>query len=226
MAVCGSTTWTSGTASPSRRAPFTTPPTAFTSAPDWGYGTNPRDHYYSDIGRAWFPFTGDSVSYNYLANTNSGLVRIYLDDQYRGVFDLYNSTAQTQTLSFDGLGAGAHVLRLEQYRGRATLDSFKTPGASPFYTPTVESGIIRYEEDDPALRYNGLPYTRRSTTWSISNNPNYGSRGYYAQSSTAGDTVRLTFDGSWVGVGFLSHTYGGQADVYLDGAWLAHHRPL
>jgi uncharacterized membrane protein len=186
----------------------------------WGYYAYPQVHWYSDNGTIWFPFGGDTVSYNYLASTNSGLVRIYLDEQYQGVFDLYGSTAQTQTLSFDGLGAGAHVLRLEQYRGRATLESFKTPGTPPFYTPPVKTGVIRYEEDDPALRYNGVPYTQTVTTWSISNNPNYGSSAYYAQSSTVSDTVSLSFEGTWFGVGFLTHDYGGQADIYLDGAWL------
>jgi uncharacterized membrane protein len=207
-----------GTAEP--EGTFYHPAEGFYTSAGWGYATWPLNYYYSDNGRAWFPFTGDSVSYNYVANTNSGLVKIYLDEQCQGVFDLYGGTIQTQTLSFDGLGAGAHVLRLEQYRGRATLESFQTPGSSPFYTPTVKTGVVRYEEDDPALRYDGLPYTQTVGTWSIGNNPNYGSSAYYAGTSTVGDSVSLSFEGTWFGVGFLTHDYGGQADIYLDGSWL------
>ena len=136
----------------------------------WAYYTYPQDHWYSDNGTTWFPFGGDTVSYSYLGNTNSGRARIYVDQDYLGLFDLYHSPAMTQTLSFDGLGTGVHVLRVESYRNRLTFDAFKRPGSSPFYTPTVETGILRYEEDDPLWLYNGVPYTRTVTTWTRINN--------------------------------------------------------
>lgn len=196
---------------------FYHPDDGFYFSSDWGYYTWP--YWLADRGTAWFPFTGDSVSYDYFANTNSGLAKVYIDDNYMGVFDLYASEATTETLSFNGLGSGAHMLRVESYRGNATIHAFRTPGVSPYYTPTIQTGVIRYEEDHPALRYNGLPYTQTVTTWGIAGITR-GSKGYYAGSNTTGDSVSLTFDGTWFGVGFLTYDSGGEADIYLDGTKL------
>ncbi|MCB9418991.1 MAG: hypothetical protein H6667_04265 [Ardenticatenaceae bacterium] len=172
-------------------------------------------------GTAWFPFTGDSVSYKAFANSSADEARLYLDDQFIGTLDLFNSSDITRTFAFEGLGSRAHLLRLEQHRGYITIEDFTTPGAAPFYDPPVPSGIIRYEEDDPALLYNGQPFDLTTTTWNYNINLAYhGSEGYYAYSSTPGDEVSLTFDGTWFGIGFLTWRTRGIADIYLDGSLL------
>jgi len=124
---------------------------------------------------AWFPFTGESVTYQALAYNSGGTARVYLDGRYQTTFDLYNPSTITRTLSFTGLTAGPHVLQVSSYRGYATVDAFATPGSAPFYQPPVRSGIIRYEENDSILRYNGTPYTKTATTWGMSSNPSFGS---------------------------------------------------
>lgn len=175
----------------------------------------------SNEGNLWFPFTGDSASYRALAASNMDEARLYLDEQLIDTLDIFNSSAISRTFSFDGLGAGVHIMRVEQHRGNITLDQFLAPAVGAVYNPPAPSGVIRYEEDDPMLRYNGVPYTQTVTTWSRNLNLAYhSSEGYYTASSTTGDTVSLTFTGSWVGVGFLTWRTRGIADVYLDGALL------
>ncbi len=173
----------------------------------------------ANSGTVWFPFTGDSVSYRAFAYSGADDGRLYLDDQFIGTLDLFNSTDISRTFSLApaGLGAGVHLLRLEQHHGNVTLEDFATPGSAPFYNPPAPTGVIRYEEDDPALRYNGVPLTQTVSSWGGSYAELYASDGYYARSSNPGDNVSLTFDGTWVGIGFLTWRTRGIADVYLDG---------
>ncbi|MFO7680400.1 MAG: transglutaminase domain-containing protein, partial [Chloroflexota bacterium] len=172
-------------------------------------------------GNAWFPFTGDSVSYRAFATDDLDEARLYLDEQYMGTLDLFSSADISRTFSFEGLGAGVHILRVEQHRGLITLEEFAAPGVAPFYSPPAPSGVTRYEEDDPALLYNGLPYTQTVTTWNRNASLAYhASEGYYAYSSTAGNSVSLSFTGNWFGVGFLTWRVRGIADIYLDGVLL------
>ena len=177
------------------------------------------NHYTIAAGTAWFPFTGDSVTYHAFAYSGADMARLYLDDTFVGNLDLFNYTDISRTFSFDGLGSGVHLLRLESHYGIASLETFATPGTAPFYTPPPTTGVYRYEEDHPALRYNGLPLTQTNTTWTDESSPTFSSGGHYLESRTVGDSVSLTFTGPWVGLGFLSHTYGGQVDVYLDGVY-------
>jgi hypothetical protein len=52
-------------------------------------------------------------------------------------------------------------MEIRAYRGDTTVDAFVAPGTAPFYEPPpAPTGIIRYEEDHPALRYNGDPYVQ------------------------------------------------------------------
>jgi hypothetical protein len=78
------------------------------------------------------------------------------------------------------------------------------------------AGIVRYEEDDPALLYNGVPYDQRPSSWT-EQFQSVSSGGYTARSITADDTVSLTFDGRWASIGFFTHVYGGQAEIFVDG---------
>ncbi|MCA9936992.1 MAG: hypothetical protein KC415_23820, partial [Anaerolineales bacterium] len=169
-------------------------------------------------GTVWFPFTGDSVSYRAFAYSGADNGRLYLDDQFIGTLDLFSSEDISRTFSFEGLGSGVHILRLEQHRNNLTLEDFTTPGSAPYYTPPAETGITRYEEDHPALRYNGVPYTQTVASWSAPVFERFASSGYYVESAQAGDTASLTFDGTWVGIGFISARTRGMADIHLDGS--------
>ncbi|MCI0577453.1 MAG: PKD domain-containing protein [Chloroflexi bacterium] len=170
---------------------------------------------------AWFIFTGDSVTYQAIASTNGGQTQIYLDGRYQATLKLYSLATITRTLSFTGLVAGPHVLQISSYRGDTTVDAFITPGVPPFYTPPVPAGFTRFEEDHPALLYNGLPYTITTQSWSRSIDnllvAGWASAGQYIGSGTAGDTVSLTFNGVWVSAGFSGESNSGLAEIFIDG---------
>ncbi|MDJ0756141.1 MAG: tandem-95 repeat protein [Ardenticatenaceae bacterium] len=172
--------------------------------------------YLRDGSSVWFPFTGESISYQYLAYSGAGQVEILIDGQNQGLFDLYNPSTIIRTVSFDGLGSGAHVMQIRAFRGRATVDTFTTPGTAPFYTEPASSGIVRYEESAPEITYNGAPYAQTSTTWSYGS-ASWGSRGFVAVTRTGGDTVSLTFDGTWVNLGFVTRSNAGIAEIFIDG---------
>ncbi|MDY7075403.1 MAG: hypothetical protein SXV54_00630, partial [Chloroflexota bacterium] len=196
-------------------------------SPDWAQYTNAAasggtyyGHSANNPSNAWFPFTGSSVTYRAMAHSEAGQVEILIDGQSIGFFDLYHpnyhTSAVTRTLSFDDLGPGPHVLHVKSYRGQATVDAFITPGIPPFYEPPESTGVVRYEEDDPALRYNGFPLQQAPISWATPRNDRLSAR-YAAWSRTLSDAVSLTFDGTWVGVGFWTRSDGGPADVYIDG---------
>ncbi len=166
----------------------------------------------------WFPFTGDSVTFQAIARNNATTDSIArIDGQFVGYLNLYSSDIVTRTYSFDGLGPGLHVLQVSRYRGEQTVDAFSTPGSAPFYTPPNYTGFVRYEENDPALRYNGYPYAQRPQSWGTED-PNVRSSGrYVVSSSTAGNTASLQFTGTWVNIGFRTRNNAGQAEVLVDG---------
>ncbi|MBP6471172.1 MAG: VCBS repeat-containing protein [Chloroflexi bacterium] len=174
----------------------------------------------SNNAAAWFPFTGDSVTYQALASPSGGLTYLFVDGVYRATVDLYNPLVSvTRTFSFDGLGAGPHVMQISSYRGNATVDAFITPGAAPFYTPPTPGSFARYEEDHPDFLFNGLPYTLTARTWTRDNSIVYSeaSDGQVIYSRTAGDTASIAFDGAWASVGFFTNQNSGQAEIFLDG---------
>ncbi len=172
--------------------------------------------YYRFGYNAWFFFTGESVTYQALSANWAGQVNILIDGVSQGYFDLYSPTETTRSLSFGNLAPGPHVLQVRAYRGIVTVDAVAAPGAPPFYQPPAQTGIVRYEEDDPALRYNGVSFRQTTNTWNLDNNDR-ASRRYYAWSRTAGDTASLTFQGEWFGVGFLTRSNTGRAEVFIDG---------
>ncbi|MEO6063312.1 MAG: FG-GAP-like repeat-containing protein, partial [Thermoflexales bacterium] len=185
-------------------------------------GNYARSGLGATTGSAWFAFTGDSVTYRMVNDfSNAGAVSIYVDGFWKADVDQYsafaNMATSTPTISFDGLGAGAHVLSLVSRRGSyISLDAFATPGVAPFYAPTTRTGIIRYEENDSALRYNGAPFTATKTSWNENYN-NYASTGFLAYSSVASDTISLTFTGAWASLGYIANTNAGRVEVFVDG---------
>lgn len=172
--------------------------------------------YLRGAGNAWIPFTGDSISYQMIEYSSGGKVRLSVDGAYITTLDLFNYAIMTETLSFDGFGAGAHVLHIDSYQGNGTLDAFAQPGTAPFFSTSAESGITRYEEDHPAILYNGEPFTQTTSTWTAIN---YGSasKNYYARTETTNDTVSFTFEGAWAGIGFVAGTSAGEAEIFIDG---------
>jgi len=67
------------------------------------------------------------------------------------------------------------------------------------------------------VRYNGSPYAQMPLAWSVVNDNNTVSDGYYAQSNTVSQTVSLVFTGTWAGLGYLANTNAGQVEVSIDG---------
>ena len=165
----------------------------------------------------WFPFSGDSVTYQAMARSDGDQFAIAkIDGQFVGYLNLYSSSTVTRTFSFDGLGAGLHVLHIQRHRGELTVDAFRTPGTAPFFTPPNYSGIVRYEENNPAMRYNGWPYSNRPQSW-FENNIGQASGNFVLGSATTNDTSSLQFNGTWVNIGFRTRSNAGQAEILIDG---------
>ncbi|MCB0256271.1 MAG: hypothetical protein KDI55_21335, partial [Anaerolineae bacterium] len=179
-------------------------------------GTYGRDSLYNSAN-AWFPFSGDSVTYQAMALSNGDEFAIAkIDGEFAGYLNLYSSTTMTRTYSFEGLGAGLHVLQIQRNRSELTMDGFQTPGSAPFFTPPSYTGIVRYEENDPAMRYNGFAYPQRPQSWyDVGVTQTSGS--HVLETSVANDTASLQFNGTWVNIGFRTRANGGQAEVLIDG---------
>ena len=179
----------------------------------------------SSTGTAWFPFAGDTVTLHALANSNGGRVRMYVDAEPLDIIDLYEpgafvSNSEPRVFSYEGFGPGHHVLQIVAYQGEATIDHITTPGIAPFIDPAAPvTGIARFEADHPALRYDGGPLTRASQDWVTTANINStrASAGEVVYSAAAGDEIAFDFDGEWLGLGFLTDRFGGQAEIAIDG---------
>ncbi|MCB0229619.1 MAG: hypothetical protein KDH90_10900, partial [Anaerolineae bacterium] len=136
---------------------------------DWSLRTSinpPGQFLRTGSGNAWFPFTGDTVSFQAWGENGTRKLQLYVDDSYKGTFDIEAAGTITPTWSFDGLGAGAHVLRVHGWQANATIAAFIQPGGAPFYTPPAIGAFHRYEDDWPAILYNGQPFTTTVTNWS------------------------------------------------------------
>ncbi|MCA9969250.1 MAG: hypothetical protein KC425_03495, partial [Anaerolineales bacterium] len=191
-----------------------------TNEPAASGGAYVRDGLFSNAS-LWFPFTGDSITLQSWANSSWDEMRIRIDGVEQPRLDLFSTTAQTRTISFSGLGAGVHLLELTRYRSDMTADAFIMPAvpANFIYPPPPQTGIVRYEEDHPALRYNGYPYSQTVGSWTYDSSFNI-SGDFVARTSVAGNSVTLDFSGSWFGVGFQSTSQTGVAEVYLNGQLL------
>ena len=53
-------------------------------------------------GAAWFPFTGESVTYQVLARSNQGWADIYLDNVFQHRVEIYSPLEMTRTFTLDG----------------------------------------------------------------------------------------------------------------------------
>lgn len=178
--------------------------------------------YMSDSGptdaTAWFPFTGDSISYVGYADGNAHRVGLSIDGVWRGNFNLYAPAGEQRVISFNNLGPGPHIMQVRHYNGPARVDAFETPGLAPFYTPPTPSGFTRYEEYHPAFTYNGYGYFQRPQGWNENLIVPILSDAGMMWSSVASDTISLQFSGVWASLGFRQWSDGGRAEIFVDGA--------
>ncbi|MFN8595366.1 MAG: transglutaminase domain-containing protein, partial [Anaerolineae bacterium] len=178
--------------------------------------------YMSDSGSsdatAWFPFTGDSISFIGHADFRQHRLHISIDGEERGFFNQYAGSAEQRAISFNDLGPGPHIMQVRHYYNEFHVDAFETPGIAPFYVPPAPNGFTRYEENHPAITYNGYSYAQRPQGWFQNFLVPIASDGGLAASSTASNTVSLTFYGVWARIGFRVNGDGGRADIRVDGA--------
>jgi uncharacterized membrane protein/PKD repeat protein len=165
----------------------------------------------------WFPFTGDSVTYQAWASSGLEWVEVRINGVSQGKFYLYSLVAGPRSFSFDGLGSGPHVMEIRLYRSNATVDAFVTPATGEHYEQAAPSGVIRLEEDHPNLRYNGYPAHTMPQSWSFASTLRETSGGWRASSNTVGNTLSLDFDGTFVGAGFQSSGSSGVVEIFIDG---------
>ncbi|MFO7541034.1 MAG: PKD domain-containing protein [Chloroflexota bacterium] len=179
-------------------------------------------------GTAWFPFDGDSFSLQTIAYSSGGQAQLFVDGAYLDTIDMFQpvfaSSAVTRTFSYEGFGAGPHVLQVMAYQNTTTIDKVTTPGQGPFIDPNPPvSGVSRFEADHPSILYNGFPFTQTAQSWvRVGNiNANRASAGEYIYSDSANDSISFDFEGEWLGVGFATDRFGGQAEIAVDGQPLA-----
>ena len=171
----------------------------------------------SSDGTAWFPFTGDSVTMQAWTASGYHSLELKIDGVSLGHFNTYSFQAGPRAFSFEGLGDGPHVLEVRRYRNSAAVDAFITPATGEHYELPTPSGVIRLEEDHPDLRFNGYPLRTMPQSWSVESSLFNSSGQYHVRTSTAGNTMSLVFEGTWVGVGFHSTSWSGVAEVFIDG---------
>ena len=190
-------------------------------------GASGESYIRASNGTAWFPFTGDSFSLHTIAYSNGGKARLFLDGVYLDTINLFEPVSEiaaiARVFSYEGFGAGPHVLQISTYENTATIDQLVTPGSGPFIDPDPPvTGITRFEADHPSIRYNGLPFLQAATSWVRVANivATRASAGEYVYSATAGDVIEFDFDGDWLGIGFATDRFGGQAEIAINGELL------
>jgi len=178
-------------------------------------------------GTAWFPFAGDSFSLHTIAYVNGGKARLYVDGFYLDTIDLFEPVFQgaaiPRVFSYQGFGLGPHVLQISTYENTTTIDQLVTPGSGPFIDPDPPvTGITRFEADHPSIRYNGLPFFQAATSWVRVANivSTRASAGEYVYSATVDDLIEFDFEGDWLGIGFATDRFGGQAEIAINGELL------
>ncbi len=178
-----------------------------------GYAQNPLAS-----GGLWVPFEGDSLAIDFMAGiANAAEATVWVDGIFKGHFELYDSQVTTRSIALNGLGAGPHVATIAPHRGfYIGVDRLRAPADGP-YVSFARSGIFRLEEDDPALRYNGVPFTQTRTSWGYGADAT-SSNVYLVRSDSVSDTLSLTFTGRYVGLGLIAATNGRQAEIFIDGA--------
>ena len=180
-------------------------------------GQYAADDFFSNDGTVWFPFTGDSVSFLGFANTSGDRVAIAIDGVWQGTYNLYSGTPISRAFSFDGLGAGPHIITVRHNRAELNVDGFIVPAVAASQ-PIVTDGFIRYEEDNPALVYNDLyEFTYRPQTWTLHKTAGQSSGRWHVYSGNTSSSVALTFNGRWATVGFRTRNGAGQAEIFIDG---------
>lgn len=179
-------------------------------------GTYMRDSSTSDA-TAWFPFTGDSISFIGHADFRQHRLIISIDGVERGRFNLYAAGSEQRVISFNNLGPGPHIMQVRHYSGEFHVDAFETPGFGPFYEPPAPIGFTRYEEYHPAITYNGYSYQQRPQSWYEDLNVTIASDGALMEASAV-NTITLNFYGVWANLGFRTWSSGGRAEIRIDGA--------
>ena len=87
------------------------------------------------------------------------------------------------------------------------------PAITSAYSEPAATGYTRIEEDDARVQFDGTGFEQASWEWNFVTSDDV-SGSYYAVSSTAGDTVGLTFDGAWAAIGFVGNSRGGEVELY------------
>ena len=158
-------------------------------------------------------FRGTAISWSGYRGPNSGIAKVYVDDVLENEIDTYSLTNKIQDIIFTktGLADAPHTLTIEA-TGRK--NDFSTDAQIVVDAFDVTTPGRRYQEEDPAVAYEG--------NWIFRNLNRTWSEGTISEASTPGAAVTFTFTGtsvSWIGCRKLST---GDADIYLDGNLVKH----
>jgi hypothetical protein len=170
-------------------------------------------HYSSTAaGYVEFAFTGTSITWYGLKNTDLGKADVYLDGALAaGGIDCFSYTRASQKLfSRSGLPSGKHTIRVV-VTGRKNSASGGTALVHDYFEVRAPLPSPRTTVDDADAR------TTYTGTWNACNEGIYfGGTCHYG--NTTGGAFSYTFTGtqiSWYG---LKNVDLGRADVYIDGA--------
>ena len=159
------------------------------------------------------PFRGTEVAWIGYLGPDAGIARVQVDGGVVSEVDLYAASPLFQPVVFaaTGLADVNHTLTIEATgrknpaatAARVVVDAFDitTPGR-------------RYEEDDASIAYAGQ--------WTFHNDARVWSGGAVNTSNVPGSTATFSFRGtsvSWIGC--RKGSAGGDANVYIDGAFVS-----
>jgi uncharacterized protein (TIGR03437 family) len=178
--------------------------------------------------KATLTFTGTAVKWIGFSDPWSGVGQVYLDGALVSTVDTYSPTQTAQAVQYSAanLSNTTHTLAIVASGNHSSqsagawvwVDAFDvtgTPVSTPVSTPPaaapapVTLSTVRYEQDNPAIQYNG--------SW-FPNGGAFNSGGTATMAMDSGSNATLTFTGTavrWIG---FSDPWSGIAQVYLDGA--------
>lgn len=172
-----------------------------------GLGDFMDDVHFTQTNNDYFEFTFQGMGIDLITekDPSQGDMDIYIDNNYVQTVSTYNATRQVQQTVFSktGLANGPHTLKAVKKSGTyMLLDKLSFSVPSP----------IQLNDTDPAISYTG--------SWTLSSNRGVGDyQNDVHFTTTNGDYVQFTFNGT--GIDFITEKNSdqGDVDIYMDDAF-------
>jgi RHS repeat-associated protein len=151
-----------------------------------------------------FQFDGNALTLYRLVASGWGTMEVCIDSQCWNISDNAGSTLYQKPVSFTGLGAGIHAVRIRNtantYINLDRVDVLNLPDLTP-----LTAGA--YQDNDPNIRYLG--------SWASVNSAS-ASGGSYTRTNIAGDLAEFRFDGTALTLYYTAASGWGTMEVCVD----------